>query len=52
LGRRPDDRARTLGGFDARQALEAHDVYPLLERLDALLLTGPTGTNLNDLVIG
>lgn len=45
------ERARSAG-FDARQALEAHDVYPLFEQLDALLLTGPTGTNLNDLVIG
>ena len=38
--------------LDARQALEAHDTYPLLEAANALLLTGPTGTNLNDLVVG
>ena len=39
-------------GLEARQALEAHDAYPLLESIGALLLTGRTGTNLNDLIIG
>ncbi|MFC3477570.1 glycerate kinase type-2 family protein [Halobacterium litoreum] len=33
----------------ARDALAANDVYPYLESRDALVLTGPTGTNLNDL---
>ncbi|MGQ3411822.1 glycerate kinase type-2 family protein [Natrinema sp. LN54] len=33
----------------ARAALEENDVYPYLEARDALVLTGPTGTNLNDL---
>ena len=45
------ERARACG-LDARQALEAHDTYPFLDQIGALLLTGPTGTNLNDLVIG
>ncbi|MBM3122730.1 MAG: glycerate kinase, partial [Chloroflexi bacterium] len=45
------ERARA-GGLDARQSLEAHDTYPFLDQIGALLLTGPTGTNLNDLVIG
>lgn len=45
------ERARSCG-LDARQALEAHDTYPLLDAAGALLLSGPTGTNLNDLVIG
>ena len=34
---------------DARTALARHDVAPLLAEVDALLRTGPTGTNVNDL---
>ncbi|ATW86993.1 hydroxypyruvate reductase [Halohasta litchfieldiae] len=33
----------------AREALAENDVYPYLESRDALVLTGATGTNLNDL---
>jgi glycerate 2-kinase len=44
-------RARALG-LDPRRAAEAHDSYPLLDRLGALLRTGPTGSNLADLVFG
>lgn len=33
----------------AREALAENDVYPYLESREALVLTGPTGTNLNDL---
>ncbi len=44
-------RARAAG-LDLRAALREHDAYPLLDRLGALLITGPTGTNLNDVVIG
>ena len=33
----------------ARDALARHDVAPLLDAADALLRTGPTGTNVNDL---
>jgi glycerate 2-kinase len=44
-------RARALG-LDVQQAAEAHDSYPLLDRLGALLRTGPTGTNLADIIIG
>ena len=32
-------------------ALEANDSYPLLERLGALVRTGPTGTNVGDLQV-
>jgi hydroxypyruvate reductase len=32
-------------------ALENNDAYPLLERLDALVRTGPTGTNVGDLQV-
>jgi glycerate 2-kinase len=31
--------------------LERHDAYPALKRADALLHTGPTGTNVRDLVL-
>lgn len=42
-------RARELG-LDARAALEANDSYPFLDALGALIHTGPTGTNVNDLL--
>lgn len=32
--------------------LERHDAYPALHRAEALLITGPTGTNVRDVVIG
>jgi len=35
--------------MDARVALAEHDAYPLLDDLGALVRTGPTGTNVNDL---
>jgi hydroxypyruvate reductase len=34
---------------EARAALRSNDVYPFLADRDALLETGPTGTNVNDL---
>ena len=33
----------------ARDALDSHDAYPVLDDAGALLRTGPTGTNANDL---
>ena len=42
-------RARALG-LDARSALEANDSYPFFDALGDLLRTGPTGTNVNDLL--
>jgi glycerate 2-kinase len=39
-------------GRDPAVDLEAHDSYPALEAAGALLITGPTGTNVMDLVIG
>ncbi|WP_418284027.1 glycerate kinase type-2 family protein [Halorubrum sp. DTA46] len=39
----------TLDPEAARDALDRHDAYPLLDDADALLRTGPTGTNVNDL---
>lgn len=44
-------RARALG-LDVAQALAANDSYPCLEALGALLFTGPTGTNVGDLMVG
>jgi hydroxypyruvate reductase len=34
-----------------RSALDDNDAYPLLDRLDALKRTGPTGTNVGDLQV-
>jgi len=44
-------RARSLG-LVPQEALQENDAYPLLKAVGALLHTGPTGTNLNDLVVG
>ena len=41
--------ATTLDPEGARDALDRHDTYPLLDDAGALLRTGPTGTNVNDL---
>ena len=38
-------------GIDPAGALAAHDSYPALEAGGALLRTGPTGTNVNDLLV-
>jgi hydroxypyruvate reductase len=42
-------RAQELG-LDARAALEANDSYAFFRRLGDLICTGPTGTNVNDLL--
>jgi hydroxypyruvate reductase len=44
-------RASSLG-LDASARLENNDSYPFFEPLGDLVLTGPTGTNVGDLVIG
>ena len=45
----------TTLGPDARgictAALDANDTYPLLDRMGALVRTGPTGTNVCDLQV-
>jgi len=43
-------RARNLG-LDANQYLERSDSYSFFERLNDLIVTGPTGTNVRDLRI-
>ncbi len=45
------DRARASGS-DIEQALQRHNVSPLLRTLDDALVTGHTGTNVNDLKLG
>jgi hydroxypyruvate reductase len=42
-------RGRALG-LDARAALAANDSYTYLAALGALVVTGPTNTNVNDLI--
>jgi hydroxypyruvate reductase len=44
-------RARRLG-HDPQRHLDDNNAYPLLAAANALLLTGPTGTNVNDLFLG
>ncbi|ARS90757.1 glycerate kinase type-2 family protein [Natrarchaeobaculum aegyptiacum] len=41
--------ADTISESAGRTALDDHDVYSLLEDADALVRTGPTGTNVSDL---
>jgi len=43
-------RARALG-LDPRAALEANDSHSFFDALGGLILTGPTGTNVNDLLL-
>ncbi len=44
-------RARALG-LNPESALDENDTYPLLNAIQALMFTGPTGTNVNDLAVG
>jgi len=44
------DRARKLG-MDAELFLRSHDSYNIFKRLGDLIITGPTGTNVNDIMI-
>jgi glycerate-2-kinase len=37
--------------IDLEDALKHHDIYPALKRLHQLIITGPTGTNVNDLYL-
>jgi len=38
-------------GFDPRGHLDRHDAYPLFAAVDGLIVTGPTRTNVMDLVV-
>ena len=44
------ERARNLG-LDAREFLDRSDSYSFFEKLNGLIVTGPTGTNVRDLRI-
>jgi glycerate 2-kinase len=44
--------AARQSGIDLKAALADNDAYPCLDSLGALIRTGPTGTNLNDIVVG
>ncbi|MDA4122880.1 MAG: DUF4147 domain-containing protein [Thaumarchaeota archaeon] len=44
------DRARALG-LDPRKHLQRNDSYPFFKELGDLIMTGPTGTNVNDLCV-
>ena len=39
-------------GLSAENALAENDSYPTLAAVDGLVVTGPTGTNVNDVAIG
>jgi glycerate-2-kinase len=43
-------RAQRLS-VDLKSALKRHNTYPALKRLHQLIVTGPTGTNVNDLYL-
>jgi glycerate-2-kinase len=43
-------RAQRLS-VDLKGALKRHNTYPALKRLHQLIVTGPTGTNVNDLYL-
>lgn len=45
------DQCRSLG-LDPRIALETHDAYPLFEKLGGLVKTGPTNSNVMDIMLG
>lgn len=39
-----------VAGIEAQAALDDNDAYPLLAATGDLLVTGPTNTNVNDLI--
>ena len=43
--------ALAAAGVDAAAALDDNDAYHALAAVDGLLMTGPTGTNVNDLTV-
>lgn len=45
------DRETAVPSEEARAALANNDVYPFLDDADALVHTGPTGTNVNDIQV-
>ena len=43
-------RLRELG-IDANAVLQENDTYPALKQIEGLIMTGPTGTNVNDVAV-
>jgi glycerate-2-kinase len=43
--------AAVSGGMDLHRSLENHKVLPVLSSLNEIIITGQTGTNVNDLKI-
>jgi len=41
----------TAAGLDIRKVLADNDAYHALKAIDGLIMTGPTGTNVNDLTV-
>ena len=39
-------------GIEIYEVLKQNDAYHALEKVDGLIFTGPTGTNVNDVAIG
>lgn len=39
-------------GLDADEVLRNNDTYPALQKTGGLIVTGPTGTNVNDVAVG
>ncbi len=44
-------RAIRQNELDAEAALLSHDSYPVLKAANSLIFSGPTGTNVNDLIV-
>ena len=38
-------------GIDIYKTLQDNDAYPALQVCDGLIITGPTGTNVNDVAV-
>ena len=45
------DAALRAAGLDVPQVLAENDAYHALQKIGGLLMTGPTGTNVNDLAM-
>ena len=43
--------ALRAAGTDPGEALRQNDAYPALASIGGLIMTGPTGTNVNDLAV-
>lgn len=39
-------------GLDVYQVLQENNAYPALKKVNGLIVTGPTGTNVNDVAVG